>query len=115
MLVCETALNGFAIQKWPNDGLDNIKFSSVQRKKWAKMVIYIIIIEKLRKKILSICHLQFSSLYIYTYKLVKIIIDITLTNSSNLSDFWKSTKNTLKNLLWIIIAEIMLARASTPT
>lgn len=53
-LECEIALNSFAIYKWPENSLANIKFLFIQRKLLAKMAINIITINQLYQKLLPV-------------------------------------------------------------
>ena len=83
-LACTAALDGFAIQRWPNDSLANIKFPSAWRKRLAKVAIRITTIEQLRKELLPACQLRFSSLYACAHELVEIITSTALTNLKNI-------------------------------
>ncbi len=54
-LACEAALDGFAIQRWPDYNLVDIKFLSAWRKRLAKVAIRITMVKQLRKKLLPSC------------------------------------------------------------
>ena len=71
---CERALNNFALQTWPNNGLTSLKFPIIWRQRLAKVVFQITLVEQLQKELLPSCLLYFSSLSIYANKLVDIIV-----------------------------------------
>lgn len=51
-IACKAVLDSFAIQRWPNHNLANIKILSAWGKELAKVAIRIITVEQLRKKLL---------------------------------------------------------------
>ncbi len=51
-LTYKAALDGFAIQRWPDHNLVNIKFLSARRKRLAKVPIRITTVEQLYKELL---------------------------------------------------------------
>lgn len=71
---CEEALNNFALQTWPNNGLTNLGFLITWRQLLAKVAFQITSVEQLRKELLPGCLLYFSSLGTYANELVNIII-----------------------------------------
>ena len=77
-------MESIARQRWPDQNLVNIKFPSDWRKRLAKVGIHITTVEQLRKKLLPICHLQFSSLEACAQELADITTSTVLVNSPNL-------------------------------
>lgn len=55
-------------------------------------------VEQLYKTLLPSCQLRFSSLYIYTHKLVEIITKTIVTNFPNPSNSWGPTQNLAENV-----------------
>ncbi len=111
-LAYEAALDGFAIQRWPDHNLANIKFPSVWRKRLAKVAIQIITVEQLRKELLPSCQLRFSSLYACAYELVEIITSTVLANSPNPPDSRGPTQNPPENVLRSTRPAAMPAKAT---
>ena len=62
------------------------------------MAIHITIVEQLRKKLLPVCHLRFSSLKTCAQELVNIITNTALANSPNPLNPQKPTQNSPSNL-----------------
>lgn len=62
VLVCEKRLNKFAIQAWPTNIIDEIKFLVLWSQRLAKIAILITSIKKLRKELFSLYMLKFFTL-----------------------------------------------------
>lgn len=61
-LVYKKALDRFAIQKWPINYLDIIRFPKSWKQQLTKAAVQIIMVEEICKKLLLICILKYSSL-----------------------------------------------------
>ncbi len=112
-LACEAALDGFAIQRWPDHNLADIKFPSAWRKRLAKVAIRITTVEQLRKELLPSCQLRFSSLYACAHELVEIITSTVLANSPNPPDSRGPTQNPPENVPRSTRPAAMPARATS--
>lgn len=62
ILACEEVLDQFATRTWPNDNLDELKFPIAWRRRLAKAAIRITTVDEMRKELLPVCNLRFSSL-----------------------------------------------------